>query len=256
MENIVKKVIQGEYQEYRWLDYTTIGSTNSTCLELAKTDDAGNLWITSDQQTEGRGRHGRTWVSESGNLYASLLLKNPADKLSLIGQLPFLAVLGLGQALEEITGHTNLAGFKWPNDLLISGAKVAGILLESEETFGNKFDVVIGFGVNCKIHPKSSIYPTTNLKEQGFHIRSTDLFKCLVKRIDYLLYGWNRGMNFKMVRDLWLTKALGIGQSITIKLAGGELKGVFENIDESGFLELRLKNSELKKISAGDVFLS
>ena len=129
-------------------------------------------------------------------------------------------------------------------------------MLESEETIENKFDVVIGFGVNCTNHPKSSIYPTTNLKEQGFHIRSKDLFQCLVKRIDQLLYGWNRGMNFKMVRDLWLTKALGIGQSITIKLAGGELKGVFENIDESGFLELRLKNSELKKISAGDVFLS
>ncbi len=255
MDTKIQSVITGDYQKYRWLKYSIIDSTNSACLELARSGDLGFLWISSELQTAGRGRYGRQWVSKPGNLYASLLLKNPADRLSLIGQLPFLAVLGLGLALEELTNHNNLAEFKWPNDLLINGAKVAGILLESEQTKDNQLYVVLGFGVNCNNHPEQSLYPATNLERQGFQIESEDLFCCLVEQIDKLLHNWNRGLNFSMIRDQWFAKALGVGQTITIKISNAELEGTFENIDETGLLELRLKNGEIKKISAGDVFL-
>ena len=256
MGSVVQSEIEGKYQKYRWLKYSSIDSTNSACLELARTGDLGQLWISSDQQTAGRGRYGRKWVSESGNLYASLLLKNPVDKFSLIAQLPFLAVLGLGQTLEVMTGHTGITGFKWPNDLLIKGAKVAGILLESEQIDDNHIYVVLGFGVNCKSHPQQSLYPATNLKEQGLQIDADDLLVSLAKHIDSLLCHWNRGQSFARIREQWFAKALGIGQEITIKLAEGEQQGTFENIDELGLLELRLNTGELKKISAGDVFLS
>src|SRR6266508_1059239 len=122
----------------RLVAHEVLGSTNAEALSLARQGERGPLWITARRQTAGRGRRGRTWVSEPGNLYASLLLSDPSP-LDRAPELSFVAALALRDALVETApALASRLGFKWPNDVLGDAAKVAGILVEGEAVEGNR----------------------------------------------------------------------------------------------------------------------
>src|SRR6185436_13795822 len=119
--------------------------------------------VWADEQTAGRGRRGRTWLSPPGNLYLSLVLR-PNDPPARAAQLGFVAALGLGDALAGLAGPRLQPRYKWPNDLLVNGKKLAGILLESENAAADRVDfVVIGIGVNIAVAPDDVEYPATSL---------------------------------------------------------------------------------------------
>ncbi len=142
----------------------SVGSTNSEALARARTGETGPLWITARTQTAGRGRRGRAWTSAPGNLYATLLLRDPSRAV-LAPQLSFVAALAVYDAISEfVEGERPRIALKWPNDVFCDGAKVAGILIEGE---GNPLTVAIGIGINCVHHPDDTEYPATDLRARG-----------------------------------------------------------------------------------------
>lgn len=249
-----KQTIEFNHTKYHWFEFDTVDSTNSACLRAHKSGNTGNLWITAECQTRGRGRNRRHWVSESGNLYCSLLLVNPAESDSKIGQLSFVAVVALAETIENITAGKINAECKWPNDLLVNGSKISGILLESEQKSSGSCAVVIGFGVNCGSHPANCSYPTTDLASIGHRIEPRDLFEDLVATLDRWLQIWNGGRNFEEIRGKWLSKAAGIGKRINVQLPNQKLEGVFSGVDSDGQLILKFQDGNNRLISAGDVF--
>jgi BirA family transcriptional regulator, biotin operon repressor / biotin---[acetyl-CoA-carboxylase] ligase len=229
----------------------SIGSTNAEALRLARTGERGPLWITARNQTAGRGRSGRTWVSEPGNLYASVLLSNPAEA-DRLPELSLVTALAVHDAVVgRIPGLASRVMLKWPNDLLIDRNKFAGILIEGEAG-----DVAIGIGVNCVHHPAGTDYPATDLATAGVRTSPEGLFAPLSAAMMARLTQWNRGTGFAAIRTEWLSRASGIGKPIRVRSDGGELSGTFDGVDDTGRLVLRKPDGTMQIVSAGDVFMT
>jgi BirA family biotin operon repressor/biotin-[acetyl-CoA-carboxylase] ligase len=234
----------------RLVIHDTIGSTNAEALDLARAGEPGPLWILAKRQTAGRGRRGRTWVSEPGNLYVSLLLTNPSPSRH-SAELSFVAALALHDALSgRIPGLAARLALKWPNDLLIDRLKLGGILIEGEGTA-----VAIGIGVNCAHHPAGTDVPATDLAAAGVRASPESLFGPLSATMVSRLALWDRGHGFPAVRADWLQRAWGLGKLIKMTLPEGERNGVFEGIDQRGHLVLRLADGTMRAIAAGEVLI-
>lgn len=237
----------------RLIAYETLGSTNAEALARGRAGERGPLWIAATRQTAGRGRRGNAWVSERGNLYASLLLTDAAPAAHL-PELCFVVALAVRDAVcaaaPRLAAKVSL---KWPNDLLLDGAKLSGILIEAE-SIGGKTIVAAGIGVNCMHHPDSLAYLATNLAASGVAVAPaalmTDLSRALVAR----LAQWDRGAGFAAIRAEWLSHAAGVGGDIQVRLSDRELTGTFETLDQAGRLILRMPGGALEVITAGEVF--
>lgn len=241
---------------YRRLTRGNVGSTNDEAFKQALDGDPGGLWVTATSQSKGKARRGRTWTSEPGNLYASLLLIDPAP-LSQLATLPLVAALAVFRALQPLVAETgNMLAIKWPNDILLNGAKINGILLESQSAGNGKSAVVIGCGINCRSHPAETIYPTTSLMQAGIEATTDRVFALLAEEMAEALSMWDQGRGFALIRKHWIEAADGIGKSVKVNLADGHLEGIFEDIDTDGCLLLRQTGGNVKRISAGDLFFS
>ena len=235
----------------RLITHDTVSSTNAEALERARSGERGPLWVAAQCQSAGRGRRGRTWVSEPGNLYASLLLTDPSapDRFA---ELSFVAALAVHDAIgRRIPGLAVRLVLKWPNDLLIDRNKFAGILVEGEGAA-----VAIGIGVNCIHHPEGTDYPATDLAAAGVRASPESLFAPLTAAMAVRLTQWNRGAGFAAIRVDWLARAAGIGKTLRVKSGDSEIAGRFEGIDETGRLVLRLDDGTMQAVTAGDVFLA
>jgi BirA family transcriptional regulator, biotin operon repressor / biotin---[acetyl-CoA-carboxylase] ligase len=236
----------------RLLAYDEIDSTNAEALRLKRQGERGPLWITAQRQSAGRGRRGRTWVSVPGNLHASLLLTDPGPA-ECWPQLAFVAALAVHDAVVELASEIRpLMGLKWPNDLLLSGAKFAGILIEGEgaEEAGA---VAIGIGINCASHPADAGYPATDLSAAGARVTVAALFAALSVKMLGRLAQWNRGNGFATIRADWLARATGLGENIRVALADRELAGRFEGLDDAGCMVLITPDGAETVVAAGDV---
>jgi len=238
---------------YRLLNHETVASTNAEALALARRGERGPLWITALRQTAGRGRRGNEWISPAGNLYATLLLRDPAPAEH-APELSFVAALALHDAIgERAPASRGELKLKWPNDLLCRGAKVAGILIESERVDG-KLTVAIGIGVNCQHHPAETPYPATDLAAAGADISAETLFAALSGTMLERITQWCRGAGFAGIRADWMARATGIGGDMRVRLPDRELLGRGEALDEHGRLLLRLADGSVQAIAAGEVF--
>lgn len=230
------------------------GSTNTDALASGRAGDAGYHWFTAGRQISGKGRQGRAWVSETGNLYASALLIDPADAARM-STLPFVAALALQGALSGLEGMSrHEMRLKWPNDVLVNRAKVSGILLEADHLPDGRVAIAIGFGVNLAHHPDPAFYTATDLKELGLSIEPMAMFERLAVEFDAILDAWDRGRKFAVIRHEWLRHAQGIGEPIRVNLPGRVIEGIFKDIDMDGCLLLVHKDGNQERISAGDVF--
>ncbi|MBV9347481.1 MAG: biotin--[acetyl-CoA-carboxylase] ligase [Pseudolabrys sp.] len=229
--------------------YDTLGSTNAEALTLARAGERGPLWVSAGQQTAGRGRRGNEWVSPPGNLYATLLVTEPSPP-SVAAQLSFVAGLALRDALTAC--HAALdPRLKWPNDVLIGGKKVAGILIEAENT--PRFSVAVGIGVNCTSHPVQTIFPATDLKAENLDAPAEQVLLLLVRAMGLRIAQWQAGRGFASIRAEWLRYAAGLHDAIRVRLPERELTGQFDGIDETGHLLLKTA-SGCENIAAGEVF--
>jgi BirA family transcriptional regulator, biotin operon repressor / biotin---[acetyl-CoA-carboxylase] ligase len=236
----------------RLLAYDEIDSTNQEALRLIRQGEHGPLWITAERQSAGHGRRGRTWISFAGNLHASLLLADPGP-VEHWPQLSFVAALALHDAVVEVAPEIRpMLELKWPNDLLLSGAKLGGILIEGE---GREEEgaVAIGIGVNCTAHPAGTAYPATDLAAGGACVSAAALFAALSIKMPGRLAQWNRGSGFATVRADWLARAAGLGEDIRVALADRELSGRFEGLDDAGCLVLIAPDGGKTAVAAGDV---
>ena len=235
----------------RHTHYETLGSTNAEALALARAGERGPLWITAGSQTAGRGRRGNAWVSAPGNLYATLLLTEPAPP-ERAPQLSFVAALALHDAVAASAPQLGpMLALKWPNDLLLGPAKLAGILIEGESE--PAFAVAIGIGVNCTIHPSDTAYPATDLKSAGALVTPDRLFSALSVSMQQRLEQWRRGEGFAEIRADWLKRAAGLGQDIRVRLPEREFSGRFEGLDAAGRL-LVAGPAGVTVVTAGEVF--
>ena len=233
--------------------YESLDSTNEEARRLAQSGEVQKIWIVADEQTAGRGRRGRVWVSPKGNLMTSLYLPGPFAP-EIAGQLSFVAGLAIYDAVAKLIGDDSLLGLKWPNDLLLNGAKIAGILLEASASADRDVQTIaIGIGVNLKHHPLDTPYPATSLETMCDVPAPIQVLELLAACFDRHLASW-RLHGFLPTRNLWVQRAYGIGGEITARMEASEISGIFEGISEDGNLQLRLPNGALETISAGDIY--
>ena len=232
------------------------GSTNADMLALARNGVAEGVWLRAERQSAGRGRLGRTWVSPVGNFYASTSVRlrgtDPAAAtLALVAAVALHEAVStyLAASLPPFAAAGSLA-LKWPNDLLLGGAKLSGILLERADDA-----VVIGIGVNLAHHPDLPDRTTTSLAAHGITIAPEDFAETLAESFARWLGRW-RGEGIAPVRARWMERAHPIGTALTARLPDGEgVDGLFDGLDPDGALLLRLASGDRRVIHAADVFL-
>lgn len=223
------------------------GSTNADMAALAVAGAPEGSWLRAERQTAGRGRQGRAWVSPTGNLYASTLVRRRASDLP-APTLALVAAVALHEAVSVFHGEAVL---KWPNDLLVKGAKLSGILLE-----GAGDAVVIGFGVNLMHHPDLADRPTISLAALDVLVDSAVFLDVLAESVASWIARW-RGEGLASIRKHWLDRAHPAGTALTVRLPdGAAIEGLFDGLDPAGALLLRLGGGERRVIHAADVFLA
>lgn len=256
---------------YRLLAFRTIGSTNTEALDRLKAGDQGRLWVFSREQTAGRGRRGRVWKSVTGNLAVSLALRLDVAAIR-AANLGFVAGVALGEALArcvpELQVATALDGadvltatgsrqgrlaLKWPNDLTLSGAKLAGISVDAEPLDDGMLGVIIGIGVNVVGVPDGLPYAAASLRELGSSVSAEDVLDHLMAVWPDLFEDWRSGKGFAAIRSRWLKLAQGLGETVAVSIGSRIMRGTFETIDDDGRLILVDESGERHMISAGDV---
>jgi BirA family transcriptional regulator, biotin operon repressor / biotin---[acetyl-CoA-carboxylase] ligase len=238
---------------YALLEFDEIDSTNEEARRRAAAGASTPLWITAARQSAGRGRRGRVWTSATGNLFATLLLR-PNKPAGQCAQLSFVAALAVSDMLAAFAPSADLK-LKWPNDVLASGRKLAGILLESESRpDGAAAWLAVGIGVNLAMFPEDTEFPATSVKALGVTPPPPgDALLHLAAAFAKWYEAWRIG-GFAPVREAWLARASGLGSRIRARLANEEIIGVFQGIDDSGALLLGLPGGTTRIIAAGEVF--
>ena len=230
-------------------------STNSEALKLAKSTDRPTFVI-AKKQTNGRGRIDRSWSDPSGNFSGSILIKIDED-LQNLALRSFVAALSVIDAIDQKIGKEHELVIKWPNDLLLNGKKICGILLETRN-FGTVSALVIGIGVNLLSSPNLDknqniiIKPGSILGETGVKLDPID-FSELIADQYALRENQFRTMGFSKIREVWMDRAAKLGKKITARTPNFEYQGIFDSVDEKGQLII-INNGEKKKIAAAEIF--
>ncbi|WP_424931764.1 biotin--[acetyl-CoA-carboxylase] ligase [Amaricoccus macauensis] len=220
-----------------------VDSTNAEAQRLASVGQTGPLWILAHRQTSGRGRRGRPWTDHPGNFYGTFLF-TPSGEPRDAALRSFTAALALRDALTEVTGRAELFSLKWPNDVLLSGRKLAGILLEMcPAPRREKQALAVGIGVNLAHAPEpglleaGALEPVSLADATGFAIAPEDFAIFLANAFARWEATYERG-GFTPLRKAWLGAATGLGRQIVARLPGREIHGTFGGIDTSGAIQL------------------
>lgn len=233
-----------------------IDSTNAEGFRRAA-GLAGPTWITAGLQTEGRGRRARPWSSPRGNFHGTWVLK-PTEPPETVALRSFAAALALRDALVALTGLAGNFTLKWPNDVLLNGGKLAGILLESQNLGSPEATLCIGIGVNLIAAPDSAqvepgaVAPVSLLRETGLRVTPEAFLDALAPACA----AWEatfRAQGFGPLRTAWLAHAARLGEPIKARTGAQTREGVFETIDDSGNLILRMSHGPVA-IPAAEVF--
>lgn len=242
------------YQGYSIRHYSSLESSNSLAIELARANIINHLQvILTDTQSLGRGRYGRNWQSPLGNLYFSILLK-PSKAFKEVSQLSFVATIALSLALGQLNKSKVKIFHKWPNDLIINDKKISGLLLESESQLELVKFVVIGIGVNIVTSPAQTNYPAGNLVAEGFDlIFPKNLLNLFLDQFSIIYEKW-LNFGFIPIRNLWLENSYKLNCEITVNLPDRKLIGYFRDLDKDGNLVLEVDNNQTLLISSGEVF--
>lgn len=225
------------------LHYNTIDSTNTEARRLSENGERGPIWIVADEQTAGRGRLGRQWHSEPGNLYSTLLFpcNAPTAKLS---QISFVAALAVHDVATTFVKDANIT-LKWPNDCLIDGAKFCGIL--SEVLAPGR--IALGIGINIAHAPKDTPYAATHLKGTTVKAAHEVLSASLQKWLNI----WNNAQDFETIKFAWESKALNLGKVVSVDTGRAIRQGIFKGLGDDGAMILTQSDNTEITIHAGDV---
>jgi BirA family biotin operon repressor/biotin-[acetyl-CoA-carboxylase] ligase len=240
---------------YRLVALESVESTNDEAWRLAEEGAEEGTLVWAREQTKGRGRRGRVWAGQPGNLYFSIVLR-PEQPPSEAAQLSFIAALALAEAIGSVAPPLIEVEFKWPNDVLLNASKSAGILLEAKSGEGGLLDwLVLGVGVNVAGHPEDADFPATSLRYEGAEVTPAALLEAFGRHF----MAWTRRWlddGFAPARHAWLQHARGLGETIRVNLPHETLEGTFRDLDASGALVLELADGSTRTIAAGDVYFT
>lgn len=231
-------------------------STNAEARRRAEAGETGPLWIVARRQFGGRGRRGRQWESQDGNLFCTLLQvtqKSPAEA----AQVTFVAALAVADLLDA-WAPPSLVTIKWPNDVMLAGNKASGVLVESGAHEGGGLWLAVGIGVNLASAPTGTERPATALVH---HLRgdvaappSVEVAAArLAEAFDVWMTRWET-LGFQPILDAWRARTTGLEGPATARLGRETVEGRAEGVAPDGALKLRLADGSLRLISAGDVF--
>jgi BirA family biotin operon repressor/biotin-[acetyl-CoA-carboxylase] ligase len=231
-------------------------STNADARRRADAGETGPLWIVARRQTEGRGRRGRSWESQDGNLFSTLLQltrKSPAEA----AQVTFMAALAIADLLDAYA-PASLVTIKWPNDVMLAGQKASGVLVESGAHENGGLWLAVGIGVNLAHAPDGTERPATALVH---HLRGDVTAPPTVEAAAERLAGafavwmdrWET-LGFEPILDAWRARTAGLEGPAVARLGRETVEGIAEGVAADGALKLRLADGSLRLISAGDVF--
>ncbi|MFP7570778.1 biotin--[acetyl-CoA-carboxylase] ligase [Marivita sp. S2033] len=235
-------------------DRQVLAEVDSTMAEAARQAArlSGPTWICAARQTAARGRRGRVWVNPEGNFAATLVMptRDPAERRALRS---FVAALAVFDALAALTGRVDGITLKWPNDVLLNGGKVAGILLES---LGDH--LAIGIGVNLAHAPTGAqveagaLAPVSVLSSTGVGLAPEAFLDALAeayaaREATFQTYG------FAPLREAWLARAGRLGEDVTARMGNREVVGTFETVDADGRIVLKTAHGR-EAIAAADIF--
>jgi len=231
-------------------------STNADARRRADAGETGPLWIVARRQTEGRGRRGRQWESQDGNLFSTLLQftrKSPAEA----AQVTFVAALAIADLLDAYA-PPSLVTIKWPNDVMLAGQKTSGVLVESGAHESGGLWLAVGIGVNLAHAPEGTERPATALVH---HLRGDVTAPPTVEAAAATLAGafavwmdrWEM-LGFEPILDAWRARTAGLDGPALARLGRETVEGIAEGVAPDGALKLRLADGSLRLISAGDVF--
>lgn len=231
-------------------------STNAEARRRAEAGETGPLWIVARRQTAGRGRRGREWASEDGNLFATLLhvtRKAPAEA----AQVTFVAALAIADLLDAYA-PPSLVTIKWPNDVMLSEEKASGVLVESGQHAAGGLWLAVGMGVNLAHAPRGTERPATSLAQ---HLRGEvaappkveEAAARLSEAVAVWMERWET-LGFQPILDAWTARTPGLDGPAVARLGQQTVAGTAEGVAADGALKLRLGDGSLRLISAGDVF--
>lgn len=232
-----------------------IDSTNAEAMRRAAAGERGPLYITATHQTGGRGRSGRTWTSAIDSLAATLLMA-PGSPLAALPQLSLVAGIAAHQVISDALPTVSRAEcrLKWPNDVLIGGAKVCGVLVESA-VLGSDAVAAIGIGINVGATPQLADRTAAALAPHGAATGVAALRTALARSLARWLDVWAAGANFTSVRRSWLGRAGPLGELMTIHAGSETVIGRFAGLDPDGSLIIDDQSGTRRKFSFGDVAL-
>ena len=231
-------------------------STNAEARRRADAGETGPLWIVARRQTEGRGRRGRQWESQDGNLFSTLMQvtrKSPAEA----AQVTFVAALAIADLLDA-WAPASLVTIKWPNDVMLAGQKASGVLVESGAHESGGLWLAVGIGINLVSAPEGTERPATAL---AHHLRGDAVGPPTIEAAAAKLAGafhvwmtrWET-LGFQPILDAWTARTAGLDGPAVARLGRETIEGRAEGVGPDGALKLRLADGSLRLISAGDVF--
>ena len=237
---------------FRVVGYDLLGSTNDRAKAFAREGAGHGLAIWAREQTSGRGRQGRDWRSPPGNLFLSVILQ-PNVAIDRLGELSFVAAIAAAEAIAGAIADPALVRLKWPNDILLDGGKVAGILMETESApSGGVHWVVLGLGVNVVSAPVGLPYRAVAMAEFGATRDCAEMAAAVLTQIDVLWRLW-AAEGFAPIRERWRVLGHRPGDRLSVRQGDGVVEGSFVDLDADGALVLETATGSIR-IMAGDVF--
>ena len=240
---------------FRLESHAEVGSTNDLARARAVAGEAAGLVIQADAQTRGRGRFGRNWASPAGNLYASFLLR-PGGPLAEAATLSLVAGLAVAEALDPLVDDPARLRLKWPNDVLLDGRKLAGILLEgADDGRGAAAWIVVGLGLNLAWSPADLPHTVSLAAAAGRQVGPSAFLGALAPILGARLKAWH-AHGFAGLREAWLARALGIGSEVTLRVGAEQVRGLLADLGEDGSILIENELGCLNHYSAGELFFS
>lgn len=239
----------------RIVHFESIDSTNAEAHRRAGKGERGPLWIIADRQTAGRGRLGRGWVSEPGNLYATHLFTIAATPAA-ASQVSFVASLAVYDMAAKFVepAAAQVLKLKWPNDVLLGGAKFSGLLPETVHQDGTgRITLALGCGINLAHAPDEARYPVTALARHGAKVTPREALDRLDAALTHWLAIWREGRGFDAIRTAWLARAAHLGCEMIARQNDTEILGRFEGLQADGAMILTLPDGGRRTIHAGEV---
>ncbi len=241
---------------FRLVAFDCLDSTNDEARRRADAGATAGTVVWARRQESGRGRRGRAWISPGGNLYCSIILR-PACPLAIAAQLSLVTAVAVADAVARWLPEGPTPQVKWPNDVLVGGAKIAGILLESSPGMDGRLDwVVVGAGINIAGFPAETEFPATALMGRvgGALPEVEAVLTGLLSVFSRWYQAWVRG-GFDPIREAWLERAAGLGGPVTVRLDDRSFSGTLTGLDADGALLLAPDGGgPIRRVAAGDVF--